>query len=170
MNMLKNSINTIIDSYLIPFVFELHLEPLRLRQLLDINRVYSLKMNVEYHVPFFKLRLVRTYFIFIMLWMVFLLIVALILHKELAKIDCHALIISSMLITGLLFASFSIFKDKLYERVTIKLILNSWNNHFAAFNFKRHHEQIAHIYDEALDDEVAASDLERYIMKRIIES
>lgn len=168
--MIKSSLYTAIDRYIIPFVFERHLEPLRLRQLLDINRVYSLKMNLEYHVPFFKLRLTRAYFIFILIWTLFLLIAALILHKELAKIDCHALIISSMLITGLVFATFSIFKDKLYDRVTISLIKNSWNNHFAAFKFDTHHHQIAHIYDEALDEEIAASDLERYILKRIVQS
>ncbi len=156
-----------IDRKIIPYVFKISPNPLRFKELLSANKVYHDGMNIENNMHGFKLRLGRTYLVFFLLWFMILMPVTVALHSVLAKIDCHAMILMTVLLTGAFFISFSMFKEFLIDRVALMMIKKSWGRHFRLFDFEEQAKSVADYYGEAVEKEIPIGELQRFIFDKL---
>ena len=159
--------SSFIDRRILPYVFKITPSPLRFKELLVANRVYEEGMNLENTIHGFKMRLGRTYFVFFLLWLGFLLPVSALLHSLLIDMDTHVLIILTALLTGAYFITFSIFRENLIDRVALGIIKKAWERHLSLFDFALYSEDVASFYGEAVEEEVAIGDLQRYIFDKL---
>ena len=166
--MLHDTIGRMTDRYIVPFVFRRSEQPLLLRELLELNKSYDDGMKLEGRIPGYRLRIGRTILTFLILWNVFLLPVSLVFHRELAKIDCHLLIILAIIFTGMFFGTYMMFKEWLIDRVARNRIEEAWKNHFPHFAYDKHHREIAQIYREALEKEIPSKELYLHIMNKLV--
>lgn len=163
-DLLKKLIRTKIN----PFVFKISEQPMRFQELMHANKIYNDGMNLEYNMTGFRIRLARVYLVFFLLAMIVVIPPSIIFHSLLAKIDCHALIISSIIATVLLFSTFALFKTWLIEQVSKQLIIEGWKNHFPHFDYTNNTQKVSHIYAEALENGIKSKDLQRYIITAMV--
>ncbi len=156
-----------IDKFILPFIFNVTTGTLRFKELLVANRVYVEGMNLENTIHGFKMRLGRTYFVFFFLWLIFLVIVTAIFHSILAKINTHILIIMTALLTGAFFISFSMFREYLIDRIALKIITKAWERHLGLFDFNEYSKDVASYYGQAVEEEIAIGDLQRFIFDKL---
>ncbi len=161
-------IDRFTDTYIVPFVFKRSEQPLLLRELLELNKNYDDGMKLEGRIPGYKLRIGRTILAFLILWNIVLMPLSLIFHKELAKIDCHLLILLAILFTGMFFGTYMMFKEWLIDRQAKQRIVEAWKNHFPHFAYENHHREIAQIYREALEREIPTKELYLHIMNKLV--
>ena len=140
---------------------------MRFKEFLAANKVYHDGMNIENNIHGFRLRLGRTYLVFISLWMVLLVLITAIFHSILAKIDCHALIIMTALITGGFFITFTMFKEYLIDRMAQQVIRKAWGRHLGLFDYDQKAKEVAHFYGEAVEKEIPIGDLQRFIFDKL---
>ena len=162
---IKNLINTKI----VPFVFKLSEQPMLFKELMHANKIYNDGMNLEYNMKGFRIRLGRIYFVYFALILFFATPLSFIFHTQLAKIDCHALIISSIAFTILLFSGFALFKSWLIEHVSKQLIQDAWKNHFPHFDYAKNTQKVSKIYTEAIESGVQNKDLQRHIITKMVD-
>jgi len=153
---------------IIPFVFKISKQPMLFKELMHANKIYNDGINLEYNMKGFRLRLGRLYLVFFILLIVSAIPPSLILHTLLAKIDCHALIILSIVFTVLFFSAFALFKTWLIERVSKQLITEAWTNHFPHFDYKNNRNQVSNIYAEALENGIQNKDLQHHIITKLV--
>ncbi len=158
-----------IDNVIVPYVFTQNDEPLLFRELLKANKMYDDGLNLEGKIPGTRIRIGRNILVFLLTWNVILLPISIIFHKLLVKIDCHILIISSVIFTGLFFATYSIFKSWMIDRVALKTIKEAWHNHYPHFAYAKHHKQVSRLYGQALDKELPNKEIQLYILDHMIE-
>jgi len=158
-----------VDKYIVPYVFPQSDEPLLFRELLKANKMYDDNLNLEGKIPGTRIRIGRNIIVFLILWHLILLPLSAIFHKELAKIDCHLSIIAAIIFTGLFFATYSMFKSWLVDRVALKIIQEAWHNHYPHFAYDKHHKQVSRLYGEALDKGLPAKEIQLYILDHMIE-
>ena len=158
-----------IDNVIVPFVFTQNDEPLLFRELLKSNKMYDDGLNLEGKIPGTRIRIGRNILVFLLTWNVILLPISIIFHKLLVKIDCHILIITSVIFTGLFFATYSIFKAWMIDRVALKTIKEAWHNHYPHFAYAKHHKQVSRLYGQALDKELPNKEIQLYILDHMIE-
>jgi len=158
-----------VDKYIVPYVFPQSDEPLLFRELLKANKMYDDNLNLEGKIPGTRIRIGRNIIVFLILWHLILLPLSAIFHKELAKIDCHLSIIAAIIFTGLFFATYSMFKAWLVDRVALKIIQEAWHNHYPHFAYDKHHKQVSRLYGEALDKGLPAKEIQLYILDHMIE-
>lgn len=159
--------NTLLDRYVLPYVFKVTPTPLRFKELLVANRVYQEGMNLENSIHGFKMRLGRTYFVFFVTWLLMLIPVSALLHSFLAEMDTHVLILLTALLTGAFFITFSMFREFLIDRVALKIIKKSWKRHLSLFDFDDHAKEVASFYGEAVEKEIGIGDLQRFIFDKL---
>jgi hypothetical protein len=153
----------------VPYVFTNNDEPLLFRELLKANKMYDDGLNLEGKIPGTRIRIGRNILVFLFIWNLFILPVSGLFHHELAKVDCHLLIISAIIFTGLFFATYSIFKSWMIDRVALKVIKEAWVNHYPHFSYEKHHKQVSRLYGKALDKELPTKDIQLYILDHMIE-
>lgn len=158
-----------IDNVIVPYVFAKNDEPLLFRELLKANKMYDDGLNLEGKIPGTRIQIGRNILVFLVIWNIFLLPVSIIFHKLLAKIDCHILIITSVIFTGLFFATYSIFKSWMIDHVALKTIKEAWHNHYPHFAYDKHHRQVSRLYGKALDKELPNKEIQLYILDHMIE-
>lgn len=158
-----------IDNVIIPYVFTKNDEPLLFRELLKANKMYDDGLNLEGKIPGTRIRIGRNILVFLLTWNVILIPLSLIFHKILEKIDCHLLIISAVVFTGLFFATYSIFKSWMIDRVASNIIQEAWHNHYPHFSYQKHHRQVSRLYGKALDKELPNKEIQLYILDHMIE-
>jgi hypothetical protein len=151
-----------------PFIFVRSEDKLLFRELLKANKMIDDGMNLEGNIPGFKINLTRAYLVFILFWHLVLLPLVGIFHVWIAKIDCHALIITSVVFSWLFFASFSIFRSLLVEVVAKSIVKDSWKIHFPHFDYEKHHVLVSRLYGEAVEKELPKKDLELFIINGIV--
>jgi len=159
----------IVDNTIIPLVFVKADGPMLFKELLKANKMFDDGLNLEGKIPGTRVRIGRNILVFLIIWNVALMPVSFLFHSLLAKIDCHVLIITSILFTGLFFASYSIYKSWIIDRVALKVIKEAWANHYPHFSYETHHKQVSRIYAEALDKELPAKKMQLYILDHMIE-
>ena len=164
-----NKIHHFIDNFIIPYVFTKSNEPLLFRELLKANKMYDDGLNLEGKIPGTRIRIGRNIYVFLVLWNIVLFPFSIIFHQILTKIDCHLLIILSVLATGLFFATYSIFKSWMIDRVALMTIKEAWHNHYPHFAYETHHKQVSRLYGKALDKELPTKDIQLYILDHMIE-
>lgn len=160
--MFQETKNKIID-----YVFITSKQPVLLKDLLIANDLYIEKMRVDASKLGFRLDIGKAYKAFAALSLVFVLPVALVAHMLLARIDSHASIIVSILLTALIFIYFNIFREKLVDEMTIMRIKKAWKNHFPYFSYVEYHEKVARIYEKAEKAEIPKKELEIYILDHL---
>lgn len=159
-----------IDKTIIPFVTRSNDQPLLLRELLEINKNHDDGLKLEGKIPGLKLRIGRTILVFLILWNALLIPLSLLFHKELAKIDCHLLIILAILFTGMFFGTYMMFKEWLVDRMATQRIKEAWLNHFPHFSYDKYHLEVSRLYREALEKEVPNKELYLFIMNKLSEA
>ena len=164
-----NKILDFVDNIIVPYVFTKNDEPLLFRELLKSNKMYDDGLNLEGKIPGTRIRIGRNILVFLIIWNIALFPVSIIFHKLLAKIDCHILIITSVIFTGLFFATYSIFKAWMIDRVALKTIKEAWHNHYPHFAYTKHHKQVARLYGKALDKDLPNKEIQLYILDHMIE-
>lgn len=167
---IQTSVRHFMDEKIIPYTFTLSDDPMLFRELLQTNKMYQDGLKLEGKIPGFRMSTGRSYVVFIALWHLILLPASALFHSELAKIDCHLLIIMAILFTGMFFASYAIFKEYLIDNVALKIIQKGWENHFPHFDYDLHAKEVAKIYSEALEKEIPHKNLQLYILDRLLES
>ena len=159
-----------INNRIVPYVFKVSQVPMRFKELLKANKVYHDGMNIENNIHGFRMRLGRAYLVFLSLWLVALVVVTIVFHGLLAKVNCHALIIMTAVITGGFFITFSMFKESLIDRMAQQFIRKSWNRHLGLFDYDEKSKDVAHFYGEALEKEIPIGDLQRFIFDKLSDS
>ena len=139
------------------------------KELMHANKIYNDGMNLEYNMKGFRIRLGRIYFVYLALILLLATPPSFIFHTQLAKIDCHALIISSIVFTVLLFSGFALFKSWLIEQVSKRLIQEAWKNHFPHFDYQKNAQKVSNIYTEAVESGVKSKDLQRHIITKMVD-
>lgn len=167
---IKSSIRNLTDQKIIPYVFTLSDGPMLFRDLLKTNKMYQEGLKLEGKIPGFRLSIGRSYLVFIALWHLILLPASALFHTVLAKIDCHLLILMAILFTGMFFATYAIFKEYLIDTVALRIIRTAWENHFPHFDYNLHAKEVANIYSEALEKEIAHKNMQLYILDRLVEN
>lgn len=165
----KTRINRIMDEKIIPYVFTLSDSPMLFRDLLRTNKMYQEGLKLEGNIPGFRFSVGKSYIVFIALWHIVMLPLAFLFHKALAKIDCHLLIIMAVVFTGMFFAMYAIFKEYLIDTVAHTILKRGWENHFPRFDYTLHAKDVAKIYSEALEKEIAHKEMPLYILEKLVE-
>lgn len=165
----QTSFNRFFDEKIIPYVFTLSDSPMLFRDLVKTNKMYQDGLKLEGNIPGFRFSVGRSYIVFIALWHILMLPPAALFHHELAKIDCHLLIIMAVLFTGMFFAMYAIFKEYLIDSVAHKILKNGWGNHFPHFDYDLHAKDVAKIYSEALEKEIPHKEIQLYILEKLVE-
>lgn len=160
--MFQDTKNKIID-----YVFITSKQPVLLKDLLVANDLYTEKMRVDASKLGFRMDIGKAYKAFTALALVIVLPVALVAHMLLAKIDSHASIIVSILLTALIFIYFNIFRERLVDAMTIRRIRAAWKNHFPYFPYDEYHEKVAKLYEQAEKAEIPKKELEVYILDNL---
>ncbi len=163
------SLLSLLTKKTISFVFKTSEQPMLFKELMHANRVYNDRMNLEYNMKGFRIRLGRLYLVFFILAVALATPISFLLHTLLAKIDCHALILMSVGFTVIFFSAFALFKSWLIEKVSKKLILEAWNNHFPHFDYKNNRKKVSHIFEEAVESGVKNRDLKHHIITKMVD-
>ncbi|MFC2073967.1 hypothetical protein ACFLR3_01820 [Campylobacterota bacterium] len=164
----KEAIKKFTQNKILPFTFKISEQPMLFKELLHANKIYNDGMNLEYNMKGFRVRLGRIYLVFFIVWLLILTPPSLIFHTLLAKIDCHALILSSIVFTVLFFSTFALFKAWLIELVSKQNITQAWKNHFPHFDYAKNSQNVSKIYSQALESGVANKDLQHYIITKMV--
>ncbi len=161
-------IHKIIDEKLIPNVFIISKNPVLFHDLLDANRQIKDNMTPNSGALGYKIHTKNMFASFIFLVHIFFIFPALgILHEAFAKMNCHLSIILAVVFTGLFFVSYSIYKEYLVERISLKRIREAWALHFPLFDYDTYSSKVAEIYNEAIKKKVSRGELEFFIMSKL---
>jgi len=166
---LLSPIKAFVHTKIVPFVFKISEQPMLFKELMHANKIYNDGMNLEYNMKGFHTRLGRIYFVYFALVLFIATPPSFIFHTQLAKIDCHALIILSIVFTILLFSSFSLFKSWLIEQVSKQIIQDAWKNHFPHFDYHKNSQKVSKIYAEAIEMGIKNKDLQRHIITKMVD-
>lgn len=165
---IKEPIKSLLLSRVLPFTFKISEQPMLFKELLHANKIYNDGMNLEYNMKGFRVRLGRIYLVFFAIWLFLITPPSLVFHTLLAKIDCHALILSSIVFTVLFFSTFALFKAWLIERISKQNIIEAWKNHFPHFDYNKNTQKVSKIYSQALESGIANKDLQHYIITKMV--
>ena len=158
-----------IKEFIIQYVYIISRQPVKLQDLLIANRSYNEGLHLDGRWLGFRLKLGRAYLVFLLLVNFVLLPVALIGHSIFALADCHISIFIVIIVTGLIFASFNLFKDWLTDAVALMRIKMMWSLHFPLFEYDEYNKEINDIYIQSIVQNVKKQDLEKYILDKIAE-
>lgn len=156
------------ERYIVPYVFRFSDQPMLFQELMMANRAYVQGNNLENSVSGFRLSTSRTYLVFGIVWNLIIMVASLLFHFILAKLDCHVLIIMSVVFTILFFSSFAMFKSILLELVSRRMIKKGWELHFPHFDFEKHHAEVSNYYLHALEEDIKPKDLHLYIINKLV--
>jgi len=163
-----SSIDKIVDKKLLPFVFVVSKNPVLFHDLLDANRQLKDNMTPNSGVLGYKIHTKNMFIAFLFLVHIAFIFPAItILHEVFAKMNCHLSIISAVVFTGLFFVSYSIFKEYLIERISIKRVQGAWSLHFPAFDYETYGKKVADIYNDAIKKKVPRGELEYFVMSNL---
>ena len=156
-----------IKHKILEYVYTISKQPILLKDLLVANRQYNEGMHVDPAKLGFRIKLVRAYIVYIGIVLAILVLISLLTHKPLAKIDPHISILGAMAITAAIFIGFNFFRDRMRDSMTKELIKRSWKLHFPFFTYEEYSEKIDEIFEKAMRDEISKRDLEKYILENI---
>ena len=162
--MLEKLLDKIID-----IVFEKPKYPMRFRELMEANRILTDNLPIS-SIPGIRFCRLKLYAIYLIIWNILILPLALIFHTFLAKLDCHIAIILAIIFTLLFFGTYKIFENRLKERAALRLIKEAWKNYLPHFAYEKYAYEVAQIYKEAIDKDIPKHKIEQFIIDRLIGS
>lgn len=162
------SIDNFVEKKLMPFVFIVSRNPVLFHDLLDANRQIKDNMTPNSAALGYKIH-TKNMFISFLLFMhiVFIFPLLTLLHEVFAKMNCHLSIILAIVFTGFFFVSYSIFKEYLVERISLKRVKDAWLLHFPAFEYDAYGKKVADIYNDAIKKKVPRGELEYFVMSNL---
>jgi len=159
-----------IKTKILNYVFNISEQPVLFTELMLANRQFNDGMHLKGINLGFRLRLGRTYVVFLLLAHIAIIPIAFIVHAVFAGADCHLSIIMAVVFTAILFAFMGMFKEWLYDEISLKRIQDAWKLHFPHFPYTENKRIVCDIYKEAIEQEVQKKDLERFILDKLIQS
>ena len=156
-----------IKNYILNYIYATSKQPILLKDMLVASVQYRNDMEVDSSRLGFRLRLTRSYLVYVWLVLAVLLPISLLTHKLLAKIDSHISIVGAMIITALIFMGFNYFKDIVKKEMTKSRLKKAWNLHFPFFDYEEYANKVNEIFEEAMREEVSKRDLQKYILDRL---
>jgi hypothetical protein len=156
-----------IKEFIISYVYIISKQPVKLTELLSANRSFNEGLLLDGTRLGFRLKLGRAYLVFLLLVNFVLLPFAIIGHEVFQLADCHISIFIVIIATGLIFASFTLFRDWLTEEVALMRIKMMWQLHFPLFDYIEYSQEINEIYIQSINENIKKQDLEKYILDKI---
>jgi len=156
-----------LRSKITDYVYIISNQPVKLHQLLEANLLYNEGMHLDGRKLGFRLKVGRAYLVFMILVNIVMIPLAVITHSLFTKFNCHVSILTAIIVTSGIMASFKLFKDWLDDCVSKKRIMKMWKLHFPLFSYEEYNEKINKIYQQALKKGILKQDLERYILEQL---
>ena len=160
--MIKSLKNRIIN-----IVYVISNQPVKLQELLSANSLLNEGIHLDGEKLGFRLKLGKAYLVFLILINILMLPFALITHGLFRDADCHVSILLTLFITGIVFASFGLFKDWLSDEVAVKRINLMWKLHFPLFSYEEYNKKVDGIYNKSIKNNISKAELQRYIMDEL---
>jgi hypothetical protein len=156
-----------LKQIIISYIYIISNQPVKLQELLSANQLHIEGIHLDGDKLGFRLKLGRAYLVFLLIVNIILLPISLGGHVVFQMADCHLSIFIAIFATGIIFASFGIFRDWLTEEVALTRIRKMWSLHFPLFNYDEYCHEINEIYIKAVDENIQKQDLERYILENL---
>ena len=151
------------------FVFKVSNQPIRFKDLLVANAYHNEGMHVDPEKLGFRMVIKNAYIVYAIMCAVVLVPLLAITHALLEKLDLHASIIGSVLITSAFFIGFQYFHATIKDKMAKKRIKEAWKIHFPYFSYEKYNKKVEEIFNEAMKKEIKKNDLQSYIMSRLSE-
>ncbi len=156
-----------LKQLIISYIYIISNQPVKLQELLNANQLHIEGIHLDGDKLGFRLKLGRAYLVFLLIVNIVLLPISLGGHVVFQMADCHLSIFIAIFATGVIFASFGIFRDWLTDEVARTRIKKMWSLHFPLFNYEEYNSEVNEIYIKSLEEDVKKQDLERYILDNL---
>jgi len=156
-----------LKKMIISYVYIISNQPVKLQELLMANQLIIEGIHLDGDKLGFRLRLGRAYLVFLLIINIVLLPISLGGHVIFQMADCHLSIFIAIFATGVIFASFGIFRDWLTDEVARTRIKKMWSLHFPLFKYEEYSKEINEIYVKSIEENIQKQDLERYILDNL---
>lgn len=144
-------------------------QPVLFKDLLVANSKFNEGLQVDNIKLGYRLKIGKTYLVYLLYIMIIGTPVAYLTHKTLANLDTHASIVVSVLFTATVFVFFNFFKVWLEERMARKVIIEAWILHFPYFEYNEYKNKVEEIFQKAMKEEIVKKDLQRYVLDSLVE-
>ncbi|MGM0622911.1 MAG: hypothetical protein ACQESH_02715 [Campylobacterota bacterium] len=153
-----------LKNKLINYLYIKSSQPIHFEELLKANLILDEGIIPSERLLKYRVLLGRAYLSFIIIAHLFIIPAVGVLHNIFAKMDCHLSIILAVAFTGIFFATFTIYKEWLYEAISKRIIVNAWSLHFPHFEYEKYHLKVAKLYDETLRKKIPKHEIQIYIL------
>ena len=137
--------------------------------MLEANALFNEGMLVDGAKLNFKFNHIRLYQIYALICLVVLLPLLIITHHFLANTDAHISILSTALVTSLVFIGFDMFKVWARKEISLELIKKAWSVHFPYFTYEKILKQgRGNLQHRSKKMTFQKKDLEQYIYEKLI--
>ncbi len=161
--------NTKLKYKILKFIFKTSTQPIRFKDLLVANAYHNEGMHVDPEKLGFRMKIKNAYIVYAMVSMVILLPLLAITHTIFEKIDFHASIIGTALVTSAFFIGFQYFHACIKDKMAKQRIKDAWKVHFPYFSYEKYSKKVEDIFNEAMKKEIKKSDLQSFVMSRLSE-
>ena len=159
-----------LKNIIINYVFKISLQPVLFSELLLANKLFNSGMHLKGVHLGFRLRLGRAYFVFLIFSNIFILPILFFVHELFAVVDCHISILIAVVFTATLFIFMGIFKEWLYDEISIRRIKYAWKLHFPLFSYEKYNTKVVDIYIDSQRLDIEKKDLEKFTLDKLIKS
>lgn len=157
------------EKWLLNALFKTSDYPVLFRDLLEANALFNEGMPIDPAKLHYKFKPFQTYGIYTLACIVVLSLVIIITHYGFSQIDVHFSLISTAIVTSLVFICFDMFKSYARKLISQRQIQKAWALHFPHFAYEKYSKIVAEIYKEAIRKEVPKNALENYVLEQIVQ-
>lgn len=157
-----------IKNFILKKLFIKSKQPVLFKDLLESNSLFNEGMLVDPAKLNFRFLYGRFYILYTIFCFVILSAVLAFFHNFFTRIDFHFSIISTMIITALVFMGFDYFQIWARKAMSKAAIKEAWVVHFPYFPYEKYSKKIAKIYMDALKKDIAKKDLEKYVLDAVV--
>lgn len=158
-----------IKERIINYIYILSNQPVIFKDLLSANSHYNEKMFVDPGKIGFKMNIVKSYLVYLVICALIVMPLILATHYFLKHMNFHISILGAVLVTSAVFIGFHFFESWARHAITLKLIKKAWLVHFPYFSYDKYNQKVATIYNDSLKHEVQKKDLQLYVMDKLLE-
>lgn len=156
-----------LNEKILPFMFAISNKPVSFAELLEANKQVADSIIPNSTILGFRMKAGKSYLVFLLLSHFVIIPVILILHNLFKHADCHLSILLAILFTGLFFISFTLFKEYIIDKMSLRQLKIAWRIHFPFFEFENYHRVVASIYLDAVNKKISKSQLEFFVFEEL---
>jgi hypothetical protein len=156
-----------LNEKILPFMFAISNKPVSFAELLEANKQVADSIIPNSTILGFRMKAGKSYLVFLLLSHFVIIPVILILHNLFKYADCHLSILLAILFTGLFFISFTLFKEYIIDKMSLRQLKIAWRIHFPFFEFENYHRVVASIYLDAINKKISKSQLEFFVFEEL---